>query len=151
MPWNSLALELPKEWQLVPGRGGILFVASQKTKNNRPGGAIVLEQQKLAFAMANDDIDAEFVENEANETLAADPASTPVSHNALDFDGRRIVLVVYKRPGFTGTDTVVQYTYIFGDVRFRLTGIAPTTTFALYQPIFAHVAATFRDNGLKPR
>lgn len=149
MPWNSLALDLPKkDWQMVPGRGGILFVAAEKTRNNRPGGAIVLEQRKLALPLADEDINQELAGLEANETLTADPASTAVSHEVKEIDGRKFILVIYTRPGFAGTDTVVQYSFWFGDVKFRVIGVAPTAQLARYQPIFAHVAATFRDNGL---
>lgn len=148
MPWNSLALELPKDWQMVPGRGGILFVAAETTRNKRPGGAIVLEQRKLAFPLSNDDIDDELAELEANETLTADPASSAVSHEVKDIDGRKFILVIHTRPGFAGTDTVVQYSFVFGDLKFRVIGIAPTAQIDRYRPIFAHVAASFRDAGL---
>lgn len=148
MPWNTLALELPKDWQLVPGRGAILFTVTEKTKTNRPGGAIIIEQKKLPFALSPEQVNAELADLEAKDVASSDPVSTPVGHELMERDGRRIVFVRYTRPGFAGQDTVVTYNFVHGDVMFRVVGVAPTAQLSRYQPIFAHVAATFRDTGL---
>jgi hypothetical protein len=151
MPWNTIAMELPKDWQVIPGRRSVLFTISEKTRTGVPGGAIVFEQKSLLFPRAAEDVNAELAALEAAEAQEQDPAGTDFTHALKEIDGTRFLFVTYTRPGSVagaGADSVVQYGFVRGAVIFRIIGIAPATQIARYQPIFAHVAATFRDTGL---
>ena len=53
LPWNTFSIELPKNWQMVPGYTGILLIAAEKTRNNQATAAVMLEQMHLVEPMAD--------------------------------------------------------------------------------------------------
>src|SRR5262249_44565942 len=57
LPWRAFTIEVPKDWQLSPGYGGVLFSATEKTKNNVPAATIVLQQMLLAVPLTRNEID----------------------------------------------------------------------------------------------
>ena len=94
LPWNTFSIELPKSWQLVPGYGGILFTAVEKTRNNQATAAVILEQMHLVEPMAMADVDSVLGKLEADaaplsRSLRAEP-------RAADQAGRRSTLRLYS-------------------------------------------------------
>jgi len=147
LPWNTFSIELPKNWQLVPGYGGILLTAVEKTRNNQATAAIALEQMLLVEPLAVNDIDAVLAGLETAAARQRDPAGQDFDQQVKEADGRRIVFIQYSRPGLNGLDRVVLYAIPSGRVMYRLICIAPaaqlTTT---YQATFAHVARSFKPS-----
>lgn len=145
LPWRTFSIELPKNWQMAPAYGGILLSATERTKNNQPAASIVLEQMLLVAVLRNDEIDDGLATFESNATKQRDPAGQDFQQQVKEIDGRRFVFIRYFRPGFTGTDAVVQYAIPNGNVMYRLICIAPSAQLAAkYQATFAHVAQSFK-------
>ena len=57
--------------------------------------------------------------------------------------GRRFVILSYTRQGVAGTERIRQYSMPSGTDLYRLTCVASASQFARYEPVFAHVAASF--------
>jgi hypothetical protein len=148
LPWNSFSIELPKNWQMVPGYGGILLTAVEKTRNNQAIAAIALEQMLLVEPLAANDIDAVLAGLEEAAARQRDPSGKDFVQQVKEADGRRFVFIQYSRPGLNGLDRVVQYAIPSGRVMYRLICIAPAALLTTkYQAMFAHVARSFKPSG----
>ena len=137
----NFGLELPKGWQIVPGHGHILFTATEKTRNNFPSAAIVLEHLQLRSALA---ITPAVAEVELTSIQEREPSGQDFSQQIKQGDGRQFIFIQYTRPGLLGPDRVVQYSILAGSVLYRLICIVPAGQVAKYQSTFAHVAASFK-------
>lgn len=145
LPWKSFAVELPRDWQIAPGHGGILLTAVERGRNNQPAGAIVLEQMLLVEPLGPADIGDVLANLEVAAARQRDPAGTDFEQQVKEGDGQRLIMIQYNRPGIVGTDRVVVYAVPAGRVMYRLICIAPADQLVKrYQPIFAHVAWSFK-------
>jgi hypothetical protein len=140
-PSANFGLELPKGWQIVPGHGHILFTATEKTRNNFPSAAIVLEHLQLRSALA---ITPPMAEVELTSIQEREPSGQEFSQQIKQGDGYQFIFIQYTRPGLLGPDRVVQYSILAGTVLYRLICIAPAGQVTKYQSTFAHVAASFK-------
>ena len=144
---GSYSIELPKDWQIGPGHAGILLFATERTGNKLPRAAIKLEHQSLFDAPT---VTPEFGEAELRLIRQREPSGQGFTQQIKEGSGRRFVFIQYTRPGLVTTDSVVQYSIPVGAVMYRLICIAPQNELAIFQQIFAHVAASFRPAGGAP-
>jgi len=145
LPWNTFSIELPKDWQLAPGHGGILLTAVEKTRNNQATAAVVLEQMRLVEPLAMNDIDDVLADLETGAARQRDPAGENFTQAVKEADGRRYLMLQYSRPGQNGPDRVIVYAMPAGRIMFRLICIAPADQLVpKYQDVFAHIAAAFK-------
>jgi hypothetical protein len=148
LPWNTFSIELPKNWQLVPGYGGMFFIAVEKTRNNQATAAVILEQMHLVEPLGPADVDSVLGKLEADAALYRDPSGKNLEQQIKQVGAQRFVFLQYTRPGHNGTDRVVMYAIPAGRIMYRLVCIAPADQLeAKYQEIFAHVAASFKRMG----
>ena len=141
----TFTIELPKAWQIVPGYGGIVFIAASE-KNNRTKqspAAIILEQMQLRTPIGPGDINATLA-NIEGDLVRGLPGGQNFKQEVKDVDNRRFIFIQYSKPGLNGTDHVAQYSIPSGAVMYRLICIAPEAELAKYQSMFAHVAASFK-------
>ena len=142
---GKFTIELPKDWQIVPGYGGVVFTAAEKTRSNQSGADIVLERMELGGPLEPKDLTPTFANAEMSAMRERQPGGQGFTQQLKDADGRRFILIQYTKPGWAGLDSVVQYSIPAGAVMYRLICIAPEAQLlAKYQPIFAHVAVTFK-------
>ena len=144
LPWNAFTIELPEDWQLLPGHGGTLLGSTEKTKANQTGGVIMLEHQRLQDSLSTKDIDAAMAQYEATAARGRDPGGENFAQQVKEVNGQRFIFIEYSRKGLTGDDKVVMYEIPAGLVLYRLICIAPAAQIDKYQPVFAHVAASFK-------
>ena len=141
---GAFQIELPKDWQLVPGHTGTVFLVVEKTKRFQPGAAIILEYMRLQAA-----VDPSFLPSVGAELLkdvqARELGGTGFTQQVIKgADGRSLIMIQYDRPGLAGTkDHVVQYSIPTGTTMYHLICIAPTDEIQKYRPIFAYTAASF--------
>lgn len=139
-PDHRMRFEVPRrEWQLVSG--GTVAVVTLAAKSGQ--AAVVVEQTRLNQAMAQEDITNLFALLEADAVKERQPAAADVQAKLVAVDGRRLVIVTYSRRGVAGPERVRQYSIPTGSDLFRLTCSAAAPEFPRYEPVFAHVAATF--------
>ena len=136
-------IELPKDWQIVPGHAGIIFTSAEKTKSNEAAAAIVLEHMQLQSAL---EVNPTVAEVELTSIKEREPSGQDFSQQIKDGDGRKFIFIQYTRPGFGGQESVVQYSIIVGSIMYRLICIAPSAQLPKYQAKFAHVAASFKTS-----
>jgi hypothetical protein len=141
---GTFQIELPRDWQLVPGHTGTVFLVVEKTKRFQPGAAIILEYMSLQAAVESSFLpsvgDALLKDVQARE-LGGSGFSQQVIKGA---DGRSLIMIQYDRPGLDGAkDHVVQYSIPIGTTMYHLICIAPASEILKYRPIFAHTAASF--------
>jgi hypothetical protein len=145
LPWNSFTIELPKNWQLLPGHNGVLLSAAEKTRSDQPAGVIMLEQMRLQDTLTAKDLSNATLTFEAASTKERDPAGTNFQQMIMQVsDGRRLIFIQYTRPGLYGPDRVTQYSVPAGLTLYRVICIAPDAQLAKYKPTCAHVAESFK-------
>src|SRR5262245_21655239 len=140
---GKYAIELPRDWQIVPGYGGIAFMAAEKPRNNQSSAAIVLERMQLRAPIGPADVNATLAEIEASLVRAL-PGVQGVEQQIKQGEGRAYIFIQYTKPGLTGVDRVVQYSIPVGATMYRLICISPDGQLPNYQQKFAHVAASFK-------
>lgn len=145
LPWNSFTIELPKNWQLLPGHNGVLLSAAEKTRSDQPAGIIMLEQMRLQDSLSAKDLSNATLTFEAASTKERDPAGQNFQQMIMQVpDGRRFIFIQYTRPGLYGPDRVTQYSVPAGLTLYRVICIAPDAQLAKYKPTCAHVAESFK-------
>jgi len=145
LPWKTFSVELPDDWQLVPGFGATLLTIAEKGRGNQPGAAIVIEHTLNVLPLGPGDVDARLAKNEAEFAQGRDPGAQKVDAQVKDVNNQRFMLIQYSRSGFGVTDRVAVYVFPTGKVMYRLICIAPEAQVAAkYQEIFAHVASSFK-------
>jgi hypothetical protein len=144
---GNTVIELPRNWQIVPGYGEVLLTAAERPRGNNPSAAaIVIEQAPLQASLTENDITDALAQAEVRVMQERQPDVQNFDRQLKEVDSRRFILIQYSRTGLTGRDRVVQYSIPAGNVMFRLICIAPEGQIAAYQPIFAHVAASFKPS-----
>jgi hypothetical protein len=140
---NVFTIELPKNWQFVPGHTGTLFLIAEKTKRSDPGGAIAFEYMRLQAAFDPALLGA-LAPIELDDVQRRETAGKGFTVQSKMVDGRALIAIQYDRPGLFGaSDHVVQYSFPVGQTMYRLICIAPAADIEKYRPIFAHAAASF--------
>jgi hypothetical protein len=140
---NTFSIELPKDWQLVPGHTGTVFLAAEKTKRFEAGAAISLEYMRLQAPFDPSLLKA-LAPIELDDVRLRETAGQTFTMEDKMIDGRALILIQYDRPGLAGPpDHIVQYSLPVGQTMYRLVCIAPEAQIQKYRPIFAHVAASF--------
>jgi glucose/arabinose dehydrogenase len=136
----SVQLDLPKkDWMVLPSSGSVLLVIA-----SRKGDAVVLvERSSLQQPLQAADITDLFAQIETDDIKERQPKSADFQSKVLDSGDRRLVAVQYTRPGVLGAEKVRQYSIPVGKQLYRVTCISRAAQFAAYDPVFAHVAASF--------
>ncbi len=139
-PNGRIKFEYPKkDWQIVPGGSSVIVSLAQK----KGEAAVVVEQTRLNQRLEPDDITDLFAQLEGETVKEHQPSAGDLRAKIVEAAGRRFVILDYGRKGVAGPERVRQYSVPVGVDLFRLTCSAPTAQFARYEPVFAHIAATF--------
>jgi hypothetical protein len=144
VPLGKFAIELPKNWQILPGYGEIIFTAAEKTRSNQPAGAIALERRQLQGTLSPADITDRIAQLELSESRERQIGGENFAHAVKEIGGTKFIMIQYSKPGIAGPEHVVQYSFAAGPAMYRLICIAPVAQLSKYQPAFAHVAASFQ-------
>lgn len=139
-PAGQFALEYPKDWQVIGGAGDVTVTFAQKKSE----AALVVEHFKMNTALAPEEVTELFAQIESDVLKERQPKATDVVSKVVDQNGHRLIVIDYARPGLAGPERVRQYSFPVGQALYRLTCSAITAQFAKYDPMFAHVADTFK-------
>jgi hypothetical protein len=146
---NTFKIELPKDWQLVRGHTGTIFLVAEKTNRFEAGAAIVLEYSRLQAPVEPSGLET-FAGIEFDDVRNRESAGSAFTMEHKMVDGRALILIQYDRTGFSGApDHVVQYMFPVGQTLYSLICIAPKADIPKYKPIFAHAAASFTPTPAK--
>ena len=139
-PNNRIRFEYPKkDWQVVPGGSSVIVTLAQK----KGEAAVVVEQNRMNQALAPEDITDLFGQLEADIVKKRQPSANDLQTKLVQTAGRRLVILTYGRKGVAGPELVRQYSIPTGTDLFRLTCSAASAQFMKYEPVFAHIAASF--------
>ena len=138
---SPLQLDLPKkDWMVLPSSGPVLLVLA-----SRKGDAVVLvERSVLLVALDAADITDLFAQIEIDAIKKQHPKATDFQSKVLDAGQRRLVAVQYSRTGVLGSERVRQYSMPIGKQLYHVTCISSAAEFGAYNPVFSHIAASFR-------
>jgi hypothetical protein len=142
---GAMTIEVPRDWQVLPGHGSTLFAAAEKVKKDQPPAGIVLEYTRLPAAF--DPKIASFVGTaELSDVRETEPDGRDFTQQVKTAaEIGPYIFIEYNRPGLAGADDhVVQYSMFSGRVRYRLICIAPAVSVDKYRPTFAHIAASVK-------
>ncbi len=139
-----LQVEFPtKDWMVLPSSGALVLAAA-----SRKGDAVVLiERSTLRQALDPADITDLFAQIEIDAIKERQPKAADFQWKVLDSGARRLVAVQYSRPGVLGNERVRQYSVPVGTDLYRVTCISSAARFAVYDPVFSHVAASLTFTG----
>lgn len=139
-PGGRFSLEYPKDWQAVAGAGDVLVTFVQKKSE----AAFVVERYRMNQALTPDEITDLFAQIEADVLKERQPKAADVTAKIVDANGQRLIVIDYSRPGLSGPERARQYSFPVGQDLYRLTCSALKNQFAKYDPVFIHVAETFK-------
>jgi hypothetical protein len=139
-----LQVEFPtKDWMVLPSSGALVLAAA-----SRKGDAVVLiERSTLRQALDPADITDLFAQIEIDAIKERQPKAVDFQSKVLDSGARRLVAVQYSRPGVLGNERVRQYSVPVGTDLYRVTCISSAARFAVYDPVFSHIAASLTFTG----
>ena len=143
-PDAPLQVEFPtKDWMVLPSSGVLVLAAA-----SRRGDAVVLiERSTLRQALDPADITDLFAQIEIDAIKEREPKAAEFQSKVLDAGARRLVAVQYSRSGVLGTERVRQYSVPVGTDLYRVICISSAARFAVYDPVFSHVAASMTFTG----
>jgi len=128
-----------KDWMALPSSGAVLLIVA-----SRKGDAVVfVERSGLSQPLLPADITDLFAQIESDAIKEQQPKATDFQSKVLDSGDRRLVAVQYARPGVLGSERVRQYSFPVGTQLYRVTCVSAAGQFAAYDPVFAHMAASF--------
>jgi hypothetical protein len=139
-----LQVEFPtKDWMVLPSSGALVLAAA-----SRKGDAVVLiERSTLRQALDPADITDLFAQIEIDAIKERQPKAADFQSKVLDLGARRLVAIQYSRPGVLGNERVRQYSVPVGTDLYRMTCISSAARFAVYDPVFSHIAASLTFTG----
>jgi hypothetical protein len=139
-----LQVEFPtKDWMVLPSSGAVVLAAA-----TRKGDAVVLiERSTLRQALDREEITDLFAQIEIDAIKERQPKAVDFQSKVLDSGARRLVAVQYSRPGVLGNERVRQYSVPVGTDLYRVTCISSAARFAVYDPVFSHIAASLTFTG----
>jgi len=137
---DGFQVEWPKkDWMLMPAAGSLSLVVVSK----KGDALVVVERTALNQPLEPADITDLFAQLESDAIKERQPSAAELQSKVIDSGEQRLVAVQYSRPGMTGPERVRQYSLPVGKQLFRLTCVSAAGRFAAYEPVFAHMAATF--------
>jgi hypothetical protein len=140
---NTFSIELPKDWQLVPGHTNTIFLVAEKTKKFLAGAAITLEYAQLQAAVDPSLLPA-IGQLELADVQKRELSGSKFTEQIKSAEGRQAVVIQYDRPGLSAaSDHVVQYSFPVGTTMYHLSCISSSADIEKFRPLFAHVAASF--------
>ncbi len=140
-PDGRFTLQYPKkDWLAVPGGGGVLLTLTER----RVEATVAVEDKALNQPLAPDDITDLFAQLEIDAIKERQPKATDFQSRLLEAEGRKIVIVQFTRPGLKGPERVRQFSIPAGPHLYRVVCSSSPAQFAKYEPVFAHIAASFR-------
>jgi hypothetical protein len=135
-----IQLDLPKkDWMVLPSSGSLLLALA-----SRKGDAVVLvERSAMAQTLEAEDVTDLLAQIEIDIIKGEHPRAAEFQSKVLGLGDRRVVAVQYGRPGVLGSERVRQYSVPVRDTMYRVTCISSAAQFAVSDPVFSHIAASF--------
>ena len=136
----AFTIDFPKkDWVVAPGGGAATLVLVQ-TKGE---ASVIVERAVLKAELGPGDITDLFAQLETEAIQQRTPKAADFKSKVLDVGTARRVVVQYVVAGAKGPERAGQYSIPAGTDLYRVTCSAPIAQFAVYDPIFAHMAASF--------
>jgi hypothetical protein len=134
---SGFTVDYPKkDWQTLVGVGSSVVVLFHKSRE----AAIAIERTKVPVPLAVNDINDQTATIEIEDWQVRRPLATGFSHQFVDFNGARTILIDFNQPGAVGVEHVRLYTMPRGTDWYR--GICTTTqpTFDKYKETCHRIA-----------
>jgi TonB family protein len=145
-PGGRFSLEYPRDWQAIAGAGDVIASFSER----KGEAALVIERFHLNQALASEEVSDLLAQLEADVLKEHQPKATDVKSQVVEAGGRRFIVIEYARPGLNGPERARQYSFPVQDEMFRLTCSAAVAQFTKYDPVFAHIADSFKPRSSNP-
>lgn len=127
-----------KDWMLLPSAGSLALVVA-----SRKGDAmVVVERSVLRQPLEPSDITDLFAQLES-DSIREKQKVLDVQSRVIEVGDRKLVAVQYQRTGALGAERVRQYSVPAGTNLYRVVCISSAAQFLAYDPLFAHMAASF--------
>ncbi len=127
-----------KDWLLLPSAGPFALVLATK----KGDAMVAVERTSLRQPLQPSDITDLFAQLES-DTIKEREKPVDLQARVIEAGDRRLAAVQYQRSGPQGTERVRQYSVPAGKRLYRLICVSSASQFLTYDPVFAHMAATF--------
>jgi hypothetical protein len=125
---------------VLPTSNSVLLVLAAK----KGDAVVIVERTIMRQSLEATDITDLFAQIEIDAIREREPRAAEFQFRILDAGGVRLAAVQYARPGVLGAERVRQYSVPVGTEIYRLTCISRQSAFTAYDPVFSHIAASFR-------
>ena len=134
---SGFTVDYPKkDWQTLVGVGSSVVVLFHKSRE----AAIAIERTKVRVALAVNEINDQTANLEIEDWQVRRPLATGFSHQFVDFNGTRSILIDFTQPGAQGTEHVRLYTLPRGTDLFRAICTTTQPTFDKYKETCHRIA-----------
>lgn len=135
---EGFQIEWPKkDWLMVPSGSLALVLVSKKGD-----AAVIVQRSSLRQPLDPSDITELFAQLEA-DAIKEQQKVLDLQARVIDAGARRLVAAQYQRDGTLGVERVRQYSMPAGKRLYRLVCISTAGQFLTFDPVFAHIAASF--------
>lgn len=139
-PSKRFTIDYPvKDWTPYPGGVTSLVVFHQK----KGLASVIVERTTLPSVAEQRFVNDTFIGLRAEEVRNADPQSSAIEQRTITDGEYRIAVLVYSRPGPDGPESVRTYHMLRGRHLYRIVCRAVQGQMPAFDPIFAHMAASF--------
>ena len=145
-PNERFTLAYPKDWQVIAGAGDVLVTFAAKSGE----AALVVERFRMNTTLAPEDITELFAQIETDVLKERQPKATDVIAKIDAVASMRAIVIDYARPGLSRPERARQYSFPTGQELYRLTCSTVAVQFPKYDPVFVHVAESFKTVESKP-
>jgi len=125
-----------KDWLTLVGVGSSVVVLFHKTRE----AAIAIERTKVPVPLAINEINDQTAKLEIEDWQVRRPMASGFSHQFVDFNGTRTILIDFTQPGAQGTEHVRLYSLPRGTDWFRAICTTTVPTFDKYKETCHRIA-----------
>jgi hypothetical protein len=137
LSFGSFSVDYPKkDWQVLGGTGSAIVVFVHKSRE----ATVAVERTKVAVPLAPHEIIDQTATFEVEEWQARRPLSTSYSHQLMDANGSRSIVLDFNQPGPSGAEHVRMYTMPRGADWFRVVCTTPQRAFDTYKETCHRIA-----------
>jgi hypothetical protein len=134
---SGFTVDYPKrDWQLLVGVGSSVVVLFHKSRE----AAVAIERTKTRVALALNEITDQTATLEIEDWQVRRPLASGFSHQFVDFNGARSILIDFNQPGARGAEHVRLYTLPRGTDWFRAICTTTQPTFDKYKETCHRIA-----------
>ena len=134
---SGFTVDYPKkDWHILVGVGSSVVVLFHRSRE----AAVAIERTKVPVPLALNEITDQTANLEIEDWQVRRPLASGFSHQFVDFNGARTILIDFSQPGAQGSEHVRHYTLPRGTDWYRAICTTTQATFDKYKETCHRIA-----------